>query len=96
MQESLQAPVARRALRREALQVAVAPDDAAGEQHRAAGAVALLQQRTSAPSSRALGRRGQAGHPGAGDHQVGHAQLGKGEGRLVLDVLDHDLLGVRA
>ena len=40
--EPLQLRVAARALRRKSLEVAVAPDDAAREQHRPAGAVALL------------------------------------------------------
>src|SRR5205085_416911 len=58
------------ALRAELLERPVAPDHAAREEHRAAGAVALLEDDGSRPElARPRGRR-QAGHAGAGDAQV--------------------------
>jgi hypothetical protein len=84
----LEQRIAVRTLPTEIVQRAIAPDDTTGEQHRAAGPVALLDQRrrdAELPGSR---RRRQPGHAGAGD-----VHLGQREARFVLDVLDPHPLG---
>jgi hypothetical protein len=59
----------------EELEVAVAPDDAAREQHRAAGPVALLEHRHVRPELARVGGGAQPGHAGAGYDQVWHRRL---------------------
>ena len=79
-----EAAVAAGAFGAEPAQTPVAPDDAAREQHRAAGPVALLQHERPCPSSR---RRAAArGRPSRAGDEDEHS--GQREARLVLDVLD--------
>ena len=74
----LQDGIAAGALGPEILERAVAPDDPAREQHRAARTVALLEHdRFGAELARPRGRD-EAGHPRSGDRQVGYLSANVG------------------
>src|SRR5439155_25257622 len=68
--ESLKRGVAVGAVRAEGVELAVPPDDPAREQHRAAGAVALLEYAHVRPARACLRGRREPGHAGPGDDQV--------------------------
>ena len=71
-EQALKALVAVRALRAEAVEVAVAPDHAARQPHRAARARQLLYyERVGAEAAR-LGGCHEPGHSGACDDEIGH------------------------
>ena len=78
--------------RAEVLEAAVPPDDARREQHRAAGARALLVARPAARRARSRARRRTA-RPCPRRATTRVARSGERERRLVLDVLDADAVG---
>src|SRR6188472_2815870 len=76
--QALQGGVAAGTLRAEVLELAVAPDDAAREEHRSAGTVALLEHdRLGAELTRTRGR-GQSGHARTGNEQLGYLSANVG------------------
>ena len=74
----LQGRVAAGALGLEVLERSVAPDDAAREEHRAAGAVALLQHDRLGPELARSRGGDQAGHARSVDRQVGYLSANVG------------------
>ena len=73
--EALEHGVAAGALAAEVVELAVPPDDPAREQHRAARAVALLEDEHARATGGRLRRGDEPGHSGPGDDEVGHGRL---------------------
>src|SRR6186997_1396176 len=75
---ALQGRVPARAFLLEGFERSVAPDDAAREEHRAAGPIALLQHDGLGPELPRPCGGGQAGHARTGYHQVGYLSANVG------------------
>ena len=73
MDEPLELDIAPGAFAEEVVQLAVTPDHAAREEHRAPGAVALLVDDDSCSAIGCLGRGDETGQARPGDDEVWHA-----------------------